>query len=144
MKPPFFALIALALCALANTIIERKIARVSPIVNTAYINLILACMTVPLVLLRNQFGLKLIMPEASQVWALLFCASLFFFADYAWFQAYYSKGRLELITATYLAFPIMAALVKGATSGISPTKSDILCWVIVAVGLIVSIRQPLD
>ncbi len=143
MKATLFALLALVLYAGANTVIERKLASVSPLANTTWIYLILLVISAPLVLLREQIGLKLTMPDITHAWLIISCAILFFFADLAWFQAYHTEGgRLEQVVATFLAFPILTAVMKGVSAGVYPTKSDVVSWLVVAIGLIVSIRQP--
>lgn len=143
MKATLFALLALVLYAGANTVIERKLANVSPLANTTYIYLILIIVSAPLVLFRDQIGLKLTMPDTTHTWLIVGCAILFFFADLAWFQAYHTEGgRLEQVVATFLAFPILTAVMKGLSTGVYPTKSDMVSWLVVAVDLIVSIRQP--
>ena len=143
MKVVFFALAALFLYAIANTIIEKKLGNISPLANTTCFYLGLLAVSAPLVLFRNQIGLKLTMPSASHFWLLALCGALFFFADLAWFQAYHGGGRLEQVTAVFLAFPILIALINAIAGGSLPTKSDIMSWVIVGIGLIVSIRQPI-
>ncbi len=143
MKASLFAFGALVLYAIANTIIEKKLKGISPLANTTFLYLGLLTISAPLVLFRNEIGLKLVMPNSSHIWLLVACGILFFFADLAWFQAYHGAGRLEQVTAVFLAFPILTALMKGLSSGIAPTKSDILSWLIVAIGLIVSMRQPI-
>jgi len=142
MKAPLFALVALVLYAAANTIIDRKLTAISPLASTTYIYIGLASISIPLLFLRDQIGFKLTMPNTAEIQLLLGCALLFFFADLAWFKAYHSEGRLEQITAVFLAFPILTAFMKGMSSGVAPTKSDIASWIVVAIGLIVSIRQP--
>lgn len=142
MHATLFALTALVLYAIANTIIEKSLGGVSPLANTTYIYLPLLLVSAPLLIFRDRIGLKLTMPESGQAKLLFCCAVLFFFADLAWFKAYHSKGRLEQITATFLAFPILTTFMKGMSSGIAPTTSDWISWLIVAIGLIVSIRQP--
>ena len=144
MKATLFALSALFIYAVANTIIEKKLSNVSPLANTTGLYIVLLIMSLPLIIFREPLGIKLTMPQGNEIWLLAVVAFLFFFADLAWFQAYHTEGaRLEQITATFLAFPIMIAMMKGVSNGALPTRSDMLSWAIVAVGLIISIRQPL-
>src|SRR3989344_1350099 len=121
MKATLFALLALVLYSAVNTIIERKLASISPLANILYIYGVLFAISLPLVMFRDQIGMKLTMPQGSNdVLLLLLCAIIFFFADFCWFKAYNSHGRLEQITATFLAFPILTTLMKGVSSGIMP------------------------
>jgi drug/metabolite transporter (DMT)-like permease len=142
MKACLFALLALFAYAAANTIIERKLSLVSPLANTTCIYVMLLALSLPFLLFRDQLGLNIVFPDWWQILILLGCSVLFFVADLAWFQAYHVKGRIEQITATYLTFPLMVALMKGLSAGICPTRSDIVSWLIVSAGLIVSIKQP--
>lgn len=143
MKTVAYALAALFLYAIANTIIEKKLGNISPLANTTCFYLGLLLVSAPLVIFRQQIGFTLVMPERSHIWLLALCGGLFFFADLAWFQAYHTKGgNLEQVTTAYLAFPLFIAFFNAISDGKLPTKSDIASWIIVGIGLIVSIRQP--
>lgn len=143
MKGLCFALVALFLYAIANTIIERKLSQISPLASSSCFYLGLILISAPLVLFRKNLGMELAMPQSQHFWLLVVCGALFFFADLCWFQAYHTGGKLEVITAAFLAFPLFTSLIKAVSDGTHPTKSDALSWAIVAIGLIVSIRQPI-
>lgn len=143
MRALFFSVLALIIYAIINTIIDQKLKHLSPIVNAAFLYPGIFLVSITILTCRNQLQLKLTLPENStQILALVICSLLFLFADLSWFQAYHSNGRLEQMAATFLAFPLFTALMKAISEGKLPTKSDALSWAIVAIGLIVSIRQP--
>lgn len=143
MKSVLFALLALLLYSIANAIIEKKLSQISPLASSTCFYFGLLAISAPLVMFHRHLGIHLTMPEMSHVGLLAVCGVIFFFADLAWFQAYHVGGRLEVIAATFLAFPLFTSLMKGIGSGTLPTRSDVLSWAIVAIGLIISIRQPI-
>lgn len=143
MRALFFSALALVIYAIINTVIDQKLRHLSPVVNAAFLYPGIFIVSITIVAFRNQLQLKFTLPENStQVLILLGCSVLFLIADLSWFEAYHSNGRLEMLSAMFLAFPLFTGLMKGISEGMLPTRSDVLSWAIVAIGLIVSIRQP--
>lgn len=136
MKATGYAIGAVLFYAMVNLIIERKLSHISALGNMVFLYLGLTAMVVPLVLLQNQFGLTLTMPQKNHTWVILACALLFFAADFCYFSAYKSGGSLLMISTTVALFRVVASAMHAGLGYGMPSGRQIIGWVLAVVAVI--------
>lgn len=124
MKTILYALFAVALYASQNTILERKLAYVSPLIGMICWYLGILVIAVPLVLFRNQLGMAITMPQPSHYWLMAMVGVMLFFADFAFLSAYHGGGSVAQVATIVALFPAIAVLIKFLIGGGTPSLSQ--------------------
>lgn len=143
VKALFYALSAITLYSIANVLLERRLAKISPLASTTCIYVGLLVLSMPLMALRNKLNLNLTMPETNQFWLLAACGVLFFLADLMYFNAYRVGGTLEQIAIATVFYPFIATAIKTLSGGNTPTRSDVASWVLAGLAVVLAVKQPI-
>lgn len=143
MKATLLAVVAMFFYALFQTIVDRHLRQISPVVNVAFPYVGVMLVALPMVLLREPLRLDLVMPQSSSQWRfIILCGMLLFFADLCLYSAYHSGGSLISVTTCSLLVPVLASLIKYAGGGGVPTTRQFLGWALTAIGVIL-VSEPL-
>lgn len=129
MKSVLFAVIAIFLYALSNVVVEQKISRVPPIINMVIFSGAVFFLSLLTCLFRSTLGVQAVLPDSSQLTAVIFCGLIFFFADFCFFSAYNHGGSLVIITTLTVLLPVFASFIKFVSTGDGlPSPAQILGW----------------
>lgn len=136
MKPAFYMLVAVTFYASQNVIIERKLAKISPVANIVFFYIGVLALAGTLVVFRKQWGLNLTMPQNSHVWMLILCGVMLFIADYFLFSAYHSGGSLATVTIVGALFPAIASIIQAVSGGGLPTVRELIAWIFAVIAVV--------
>lgn len=136
MKSVLLAIIALILCAVQNTIIERKLSQISPLVYMALSQSIIFTLSLSGLFFYHKLDPNIIMPQGNQYWFLAICGILIFFSGLCFFGAYHSGGSLIVVATILSLVPIVASLIKFAAGGGLPNGNQLLGWLFALIAVI--------
>jgi len=121
MKPEILAVLSMLLYATGNVIINRKLAAIHPLINSAILSTTMAMIALSvLYFFHKQLKIELVMPGRWELLFLALCGVLYFLGDYLFFWAYHKGGTLGLITTVVAIFPVFAAIINIISGGSSP------------------------
>ena len=120
MKPVLYSILAMICYALANVIVEQKLARLNTLTIIVCYSGIIFIITLITWLIVRASDPTFQFPKGPLLLIALGVGLLFTLADYCFISAYTSGGKLFVVTSIYVLFPVCASVIKFFTAGEKP------------------------
>jgi drug/metabolite transporter (DMT)-like permease len=152
MKPALLALVAVTFFATENFLIQRYIAKVSPLINLAIGHTVIGCVCMLLVYFgfdRPQEGWTL--PQGNQWWIVILVAALFALGDYFYMYAFNQGGSLATVTIMVCLIPVIATCLGTVVNWLypmdeitaaAPTLNEAVGWLLGTAAVAVVLFKP--
>lgn len=141
MKVILLALSATFCYAIYNLVLEKRLAKISPMANVLFLILsMLIAITIALPF-RSKLGIAMTdLPKGSDWLVILLTGFLILLGDLLFYAAYNFEGSLTTITPIVIMMPVFACAMKMVWDGTKPTAHHIVGW-IMAAGAVLIISQ---
>lgn len=127
--------------ALANTIIERKLAQVETLPLLVFNYVVLLCLSFPILIGRSVASGSTVAWPPSPLYPWIFLwAAIVLVGDFCFFRAYGSGGSVALVTTLLTLIPVFAITIKAAAGGDLPSVSQLLAIPTAALTLYLATR----
>lgn len=111
-KPIIFAILAMALYATQNVVMEVRLSKYTTMSLLLYWYFTMAPLALAGLGYMYWSGQNITMPKSGDIRLIVLVGAMFFFADLLYIGAYTNGGNLLAITTLVVLFPAMAQLIK--------------------------------
>lgn len=118
MYPSTAAIVAMVLFSIFNTLIERKIKNVSPLMTMAIVYTTTLFLTLISFSPRNP---AITFPHGWQWVIAILCGVMLFTADYFFYTAYHTGGSLVMVTVILALVPVCSVIISYPFGGSVPS-----------------------
>ncbi len=141
MKSVLLALGATFLYAIYNVVLEKRLAKISPLANVLFLIIGMLIAIVVALPFRSKLGVEFSNLPKGNDWLVIFMTGfLILLADLLFYQAYHSEGSLMTITPIVIMMPVFACVMKMLIDGTKPTIHHMIGWALAA-GAVLVISQ---
>jgi drug/metabolite transporter (DMT)-like permease len=112
MKSLMYAVIAMVLYAIQNTVIDVKLKQYSTLSLLLWFYIVLLPLAAIFLGLQKLTGQDVSLPSGNTLKLVILVATMFFIADFFFVGAYTSGGDVVAITVTISLMPVVGALIK--------------------------------
>ena len=117
MPPVALIVLAMALYALQNTVIDQKLRSVPPLLMVTVISGVVFLLAGSALFFQHVSGTKLHVPDRQQLLAMMICGLAIFGADYFMFKGYGAGVSLMVTTTVPIILPVLASVMTLALTG---------------------------
>ena len=120
MKTVLFSLLAMIFYAIANVLVEQKLARLNSLTIIICYSGVIFITTFLARLIMKTNNPEFDFPKGTLLFAALGVGVIFTLADYFLMTAYTTGGKLFVVTSIYVLFPVCASFLKFLLTGERP------------------------